>query len=287
MKILVTGTGTLLGNTIIRSLQKKNFELIGTYRSSYPKLFKHNKVKIIKHDLNNSLKITDKFDVLIHCASGIPSDLLTRQQMIKVNFYGFKKLLELAIKNRCKKVILFSTMSVYGKVKAKTLNETTPSGKLDSYGLSKLKMENYLKNIAKKSKLSYAIFRIPAILGVKSKNNFLSNLIIKIKKNEKVFLTNPNLMFNNAIHVKNIFQIVLKSIKKKREKNTYNLASRNKMKLIKIIKLIYKIMKKKEQFIFTKSDKKGFNININRGLKNKYIFYSIKKTITLFSKDNL
>ena len=119
MKILVTGSGTLVGNTISTYLAKQKHKVIASYNKTFPKnLRKVKNISVIKFDLKKKLKIKDKkIDVLVHCASAIPSQSLSKKEMLKINYLGFKNLLKLSLKLKCKKIILLSTMSIYGKIK--------------------------------------------------------------------------------------------------------------------------------------------------------------------------
>ena len=53
MKILITGSGTLIGNSISKFLSKKKLNLISTYNKSYPKGLNKKNISIIKYDLKN------------------------------------------------------------------------------------------------------------------------------------------------------------------------------------------------------------------------------------------
>lgn len=155
MNILITGAGTLLGNTVVKKLSKKNYNLIATYRKTFPNNLKKNKIKIFKLDLESKKIIFNfKIDCLIHCASAIPSYNLSDKMMQTVNTQGYKKLLKASINSGCKKIILISSMSVYGKINQKTINLKTKRNPVDAYGISKLNNENDTIALAKKKKLN-------------------------------------------------------------------------------------------------------------------------------------
>ena len=53
MVVLVTGSGTLLGNEIAKSLLKKKIKIIAAFRKTFPENLKKFKlVKFLKFDLN-------------------------------------------------------------------------------------------------------------------------------------------------------------------------------------------------------------------------------------------
>ena len=141
MKILVTGSGTLLGNNVVFEALKKKYDIIASYRKSFPRNLRKKKISIIKLDLEKNFNLNFKVDCLIHCASAIPSDNLNDKKMMKINYIGFKKLASQLIKKGCKKIILVSSMSVYGNVEVNTIDLQTKIKPVDSYGYSKFKSE--------------------------------------------------------------------------------------------------------------------------------------------------
>ncbi len=286
MKVLITGAGTILGHAISKYLLSKNFKVIATYRKSYPKLKKNKNLKIMKLDLTKKIFLKTNYDVLVHCASAIPADNFSKKKMFETNFYGFKKLLTNAIKNKCKKVILISSLSVYGKINKREIDERYRSYGLDYYGLSKLKMEEYLLNMSRKAKLKSIILRLSGIVG-KNSHSFLSKVLKKIQLNQKIIFSNPNLKFNSFIHVDNFAVIIYNLIKKQNENIIFNIGTKYPIKLKNIVLKIFKNCKKKPNYKIIKTLNKGFSIKLSEKLKKKCNIYSTKKTLDLFLKQNL
>ena len=285
MKILVTGAGTLLGNTLSKKILSNNFDLIASYRKTFPKNLNIDKDKLFKLDLSKNIKFSKKIDTLIHCASAIPSYEISDKKMIDTNYNGFKKLLSQATKNNCKKVILISTMSVYGKISVKNINENTKTKPIDAYGKSKLMMENLLIKESKKNRLNFFILRLPAIVGSKSDYNFISKVLQRVKKNQIIQYCNPDLSYNNFIHVENLSEIIFEMIFKKGKK-ILNIGTIKPIKLSKIINNIYKFEKKKPKISIFETDNQGFNIKLSDYLLKNFPVYSTSKTLKKFLEDN-
>ena len=287
MQILVTGSGTLLGNSLAIYLSKKNIKLICTYKNSFPKnLSKYDNIKLVQFDLNKR-KNLGYFDVLIHCASAIPNYSFSKSKLFETNVNGFKNLLELCKKNNCKKIIMISTMSVYGKITTKRVTENYIGKNVDDYGKTKKKMEDLLYQYYLKNIVSATILRLPGILGKQSKYNFLSLLLLKMKNKNKneIILSNPDLKFNNAVHVQNLCEIVFASLKNKKF-NIFNLASKYPLKLKNIVKkMAENVNFDKKLIVFKKNNNKGFNID-NKKAQRIYNLYSTRKTIKKFLNDN-
>lgn len=286
MKALVTGTGTILGNAIAKKLLQKNFKVIAAYRKHIPKLKKNKNLKLLKFNLNKKIELNERYDVLIHCASAIPSYNISSKQMIKTNYFGFVDLLNNAIKNKCNKIILISTMSVYGKINQKLIDENYFRKPLDPYGKSKKMMEDYLRLMSKKFNLTTIIFRLSGVVG-KNSHSYISRVLKKINLGEKIIFSNPNLKFNTFIHVDNLSEIVFKFIKSQKENCIYNIGTTYPLKLKNIILKLFSSKNVNPNYSIIKSSNKGYSIKLSKGLKNKCNIYSTKKTLDLFIKQNL
>lgn len=283
MKILITGSGTLIGNTISQVLAKKNYKIYSTYNKSYPKnLKKYKNIKLFKMSLEKPNLELANIDVIIHCAAAIPDYKLNKKKMLYVNYNGFKKLIQ--IFPNLKHVILLSTISIYGKINKKVISEKTKINLQDNYGKSKYLMEKFLIQNSKKKYL-YTILRLPGVIGKNSKHNFLSNFVINLKKNKKLFnLYNPNLLFNNTLHVLTLSKII-NIILKKKINGIFLLGSTSPIKLEKIFN-IAKNFKKNLNFTY-KYNESGFSLNINKALSKKLPLIPTIKTVTRFFRENL
>ena len=149
-RILITGSNSFIGSEIINYLSKYNYNLIATYRKNKNE-FKSKKVKLAKFDLKKELNLNKRFGVLVHCASVTPANEF-RENYYKINQIGFKNLISLCLKSKCNKIILISSVAVYGDVK-KTITEKSFARGKSKYAKSKLKMENILFRFAKKNKI--------------------------------------------------------------------------------------------------------------------------------------
>ena len=96
---------------------------------------------LIVHLLGVSYKRNDSF-----------KKKFSTKDIINSNFLGMKNLINYIKKNKTKKIIFISSMSVYGQNKDKIVNENTHINKPDFYGESKLYGEKLLKEISNKLK---------------------------------------------------------------------------------------------------------------------------------------
>jgi nucleoside-diphosphate-sugar epimerase len=285
MKILITGAGTLIGNAISLHLSKY-FNILSTYRHSYPKNLKkiHN-INIKKIDLDKKISFKTNFNFVVHCASAIPDYNFSKDKLKKTNVIGFKKLLKSINKKTVKKIILLSSLSVYGKINHKKVNEKTPICNPNFYGKTKLTMEKELIKFAKKENINYVILRLPGVVGINSQHNFLSKLILSIKKNPaEINITNPDLRFNNLLHVKNLCRLIHYIILRPKISGIFVLGSKYPVKIKNLLKNINKFKKIKFNY---QNNFNGFSLDIQKSIKYKFPLDSTNKMFSLFLNENL
>lgn len=279
MNILITGTGTMIGNSIANFLHNRGYKLICTYNKNFPKNLKKKNIRILKLDLKYPKKLKKiNFDIIIHCAAAIPGySSMKKKEIYKTNVSSFQKILDNS--NNLKKIVLLSTMSIYGEIKKPYVRETDTPNSPDMYGLSKIKMEKDLIKFYKKNlSLSYLVLRLPGVLGKNGDRNFLCKTLKKIKMNENINISTPNALFNNCIHTDVISDIIYKYVSDKNLKlknSIFNLGSKKPIKFKNVINRICKNFNYTGKITFVKSKKKPFLVDIS---KIKSVYSSLPTT---------
>ena len=286
MTILITGSSSSVGKKLINILSKK-YKILGSFNKKAHGIKKNKNIWFKKINLEKEIKIKKSYEIkcIVHVASKVPSngnDYKNYKRNIKIS----KNILRFVKKNHIKRLIFFSTMSVYGNHKKKIIKENYTNlidpKKLDYYGKAKLESERLFLNYAKKNReFILTIYRLCGIVGKDSKNNFLSNTFNNVKKNKAVYISNPNSLFNNLITDHNIAQILLKSIDFEKRNDIYNLASQKPIILRKIIKRIFIGLNKKVNISIVKS-KKPFLVGLKKKLIKNYNIYAVDKSIKQF-----
>ena len=278
-RILITGSNSFVGREIINYLSKYNYNLIATYRKNKNE-FKSKKVKLVKFDLKKKLNLNKRFGVLVHCASVTPANE-SRENYYIINQIGFKNLISLCLKSKCDKIILISSVAVYGDVK-KTITEKSFARGKSKYAKSKLKMENILFRFAKKNKINSVILRLSQVIGSKSVNNYFSDLKKKIHSNEKttISLQSNKDYFNNLCHINDLCINIKKLIDGNINLNkneVFNFASNKPITINKFKKIIYSY-NKKIQFV-ENNIPKFYKISLNKTNKYNLRFRSTLRAI--------
>jgi len=278
-RILITGSNSFVGREIINYLSKYNYNLIATYRKNKNE-FKSKKVKLVKFDLKKELNLNKRFGVLVHCASVTPANEF-RENYYKINQIGFKNLISLCLKSKCNKIILISSVAVYGDVK-KTITEKSFARGKSKYAKSKLKMENILFRFAKKNKINSIVLRLSQVIGSKSVNNYFSDLKKKIHSNKKITISlqSKKDYFNNLCHINDLCINIKKLIDGNiilNKNEVFNFASNKPITINKFKKIIYSY-NKKIQFV-ENNIPKFYKISLNKTNKYNLKFRSTLRAI--------
>lgn len=126
--ILITGADGFIGNFLVRFFLYLNNQLnykinilmmvgpryIPNFKIS--KILKRNKVKVIKKDLTEKIKIKEKIDYVFHLASITSPAFISDNpvQSLKINILGTLNILEAFRIKKIKKFIYFSSSAIYG-----------------------------------------------------------------------------------------------------------------------------------------------------------------------------
>jgi nucleoside-diphosphate-sugar epimerase len=174
-KFGLTGSTGFLGRQILEELKRNQVATIG--RQHTDDYF---------FDLANSKsrKNSIRVNCLVHCAGlahFYPQNKKEKSYFDSINFQGTKRLFESLDLTSLNRIILISTVAVYGKEHGNQLDEDTLTTPTSAYGLSKLKAENFLKNMSKLHGFDLLILRLPLLAGEGAPGN-LGRMIKAIRK---------------------------------------------------------------------------------------------------------
>jgi len=260
-RILVAGASGQVGLELISYLKKK-YKIIATYNKTKKNLFKDKNIKWIKIDFSKKNVVKSRFEYIINC---IASHEFTRKISIKKyvesNILCTKNLVFLGIKKKIKLFINFSTISVYGIVDKKILNENYKKKEQNILGITKLIGEN----IVKYSSLNYVNLRLPGIITkTDSIRPWLNKIAFDIKNSKKINLFNLNDKFNSLIDVFELNKIVHLILKKKKIRSEYNVSASKPIKINNIIKYLKNRFGSSSRIIIKKSKTNSFLISTKK-----------------------
>lgn len=223
-KILITGVTGFIGSNLHDFLHSKNYSLIGVThfrnKTSFPKISLLNFTKL------NSFMKKNNFDTVIHLASLI--EHTNPLKILNVNYNTTLNLLKSCVKNNVSNFIFASSHAVYGKTEYLPIDETHITNPQTSYGISKLMGENLCKLFNNYFNLNTTILRISSVYGNNQpKTKLIPNFILNSKKSKKIILHKHKNGFQimDMIHIDDVCNSVLCSIKTKKNFGIYNIAT--------------------------------------------------------------
>jgi len=283
MNIFITGVNSFVGKALISALKK--YPLIKIYGCDLKIKKKSN--NFFSADIRNKnffKKIPENIETIIHLAA-ISRDSDCSNDLVNcylTNVVGTLNVIEAAKKLNIKKIIFASTEWVYPDILAKNLiNEKlniSYSLLKSDYAKSKLISETHLKDFYESNKYhDVSIIRFGIIYGNRNSNWSAVESIFNNIKNKKIVNIGSLKTSRRFIHVKDICEGIIKSIKLKKF-NIINLQGEELIALKKIISISQLILKK--NFLVDESNKKNPSI---RNISS----YNSKKKINFRPKISL
>lgn len=215
-KIGITGGSGLLGSLLIKELKKRNI-LFSSFDGDIA-----NKIHVTEWLVKNKF-----IEYIFHFAAytSVDKSEKNRKKAYKINVVGVENLIN-SICNNKKKIIFFfaSTSHVY-KFSKKKIKENTKLAPESYYGKTKLLAENKIRR-TKNENFNYFIARIFSVFHIKQKKPFLYPSIkykLKSTKSKKIYVKNAN-NIRDFLNAEKIVKIIFKVYKKKLI-GTYNIGS--------------------------------------------------------------
>lgn len=266
MNLLVTGASGFIARSFIEFSLNKNIKITAISRKKC-KLSKRNLKWIVGKFNKIDLKKLGKFDVLIHFASeGTKTNERNNlKKNFQVNVFDSKELILKAIENNCKKFMIISSSSEFGKININTDGVKRNDFKFpnDSYGLSKLVFNNIARNYSKQYKCKFRIMRLFPVYGEDENPDRLYSTIKKCAKEHKnLFLKNP-FEIRDFSHidfvVKNLFDALNFNKKKFKHHQTYHVSESNRLTVLEFSNYLWKKFNCSGKIIFKNKNKQLTN----------------------------
>lgn len=180
MKILVTGGTGFIGRHLVEKLSKENHEIWCIVRENKNKevikKLQNQGVKILFGDLKNikTIELPSAIDWVFHLAALVDTtDIYSFDTLFQANVKPTYELSSFYL-GKIRKFIFLSSMAAIGiSNKRQFITEKDVCKPTSSYGLSKLKAEEYLLKLHQERQFPIVILRPPTVYGPGEHYNFL------------------------------------------------------------------------------------------------------------------
>jgi nucleoside-diphosphate-sugar epimerase len=180
MKVLVTGASGAIGPRVVNVFEQNGCQVSAfSIDDPSPQMFSPN-VEIIVGDVTDKdavLCAMKGVDAVIHMAALLhvvdpPAGL--REEFRRVNVGGTAAIVEAAIETGVKRIVLFSTIAVYGSENGQVFDECSPTKPETYYARSKLAAEQIVLNARKiDGEPLGTVLRLGAVYGARTKGNYV------------------------------------------------------------------------------------------------------------------
>ena len=292
IKILITGVAGFIGSALANKLKYK-YDIYGIDDLSYGKKKNIPKgINFYKKDLSkkNSLENFTAVDFIMHLAGQSSGDRSFDDPIADLNKNAVTtlNLINYAKKNKIKKIIYASSMSVYGNLNNMIAKETNYTIPVSCYGASKLLSENYLFIFRKE--VRFIIFRMFNVYGPGQnmkdlRQGMVSIYLSQFLKKKKIIIKGSLNRIRDFIYIDDVIEIFEKSLNKRVYNQVFNLGT----SIGTSVKDLLALISPKKKFLLTsstKGDQKKIISNNNKLKKTfkKKNFINLKDGIQRFLK---
>jgi len=241
-RIVVFGGSGFVGKSLLEKLIGKKFNVIvsknKTKIEDNVKVFDGN---LLDHDSFES-KIKDN-DVIINLAGQFKGNF---SNFIDLNIKGGLNLLEVCKKKKGIRIILISSVNVYGESDGKASKENQETKPENMYGTIKVLTENLYETYSKKFGIKITILRLANLYGVNKKNGLMINMINSLEKNKIVTINHLGNQERDYLYIDDAIDGIIKTIQNpQKDFQIFNITSGRGVKTNTVIEIIEKLCDKK------------------------------------------
>jgi len=212
--ISITGGTGHLGINLIKALLDREYQVKALIRhSSFP--LNHPLLTWVKGDLNNQealSQLSDKSDVIIHCASAISLGEMDHDIIYDINVNGTKNLIQSCLQKPIRFVYISSSTATEDPINYEVFDENRSyrNDKAFYYAWTKAQSEIQVLENVKKNDLDAIIIRPTAIVGPDDPGpSRFGRTILDLHRGKLPFITDGGY---NMVDVRDLSQTIINSI---------------------------------------------------------------------------
>ena len=287
-KLLLLGATGFLGRPLLNNLEKKQSIKIMTHNSTFSTNIQKFKGDILKKKSFENEISND--DTVLNLIGQISPNI---SEYANLNIIGALNLLNSCIEKKINRIILISSIHVYGENLRSASKETDSLKPKTQYGLVKMITEQIYEYFSNSYGIDVTVLRLGGLYGPGKKTGFISQLFNSVN-NSRIhpILYNDGKQFRDLLHVDDAVHGIESAIKTPRKKfEIFNISSGKKYSMNHLVSVIESFSNKKlpitytpeivdEKCIWANNSKaqKILNfkpkITLNTGIKSTLDFYS-------------
>ncbi len=201
MHLLVTGAGGYVGRELCRRFLDDGITVTAATRrdAALRDLPAGDNLRHAVFDMAEPWPDLPAVDGVIHAGAQSRPDGPAVETYMRDNVMATGRLLTWMKTSGTKRVIFLSSISVFGKIAASRVDETTPSVSAGAYGMSKHLCEMALAEAS--DTIASLSVRLPGVLGPGAMTPWLAKVLDAAIRGADISIFNPDQPFNNAVHV--------------------------------------------------------------------------------------
>ncbi len=210
-KVLVTGAGGFLGNTLVNELCKEGIAVRAAVREAKQSTPLPPMAEMVWSDIRDAQKIKEAVsgcDAVVHLAAKVHAmdDMASDQDYHAINVDGTRHILDAAVGSGVTRFVFASSVKVFGEETSGCVDETQAPDPQTAYGRSKWRAEQLVSEYAERYGFTAVSLRLPMVYGPTKKGN-LYRMIEAIDHGR--FPALPRLpAVRSLLHVENFVQAV-------------------------------------------------------------------------------
>ena len=236
MKVLVTGAAGFMGSWISQRLYELNYDVYGIDDLSGGDInnWKLDPFRLFVEDLATNRAREIIFDlkpeIIFYLASSARegASQFDPVKITKRNYWAYVNTLETAIKTKkLKKIVLFSSMAVYGNQKP-PFDEHMPRKPVDVYGINKAAMEHTTEILSKIYGFGYTIIRPHNVFGEYQAmwdpyRNVIAIFMNRILRGEPIYIYGDGRQKRAFSYIRDSLDCYIRCIDEKYNNQIYNI----------------------------------------------------------------
>lgn len=246
-RIILLGGSGFIGKSLLPMLQKEQFQILRLVRNKQLST----DIDIFSGDICTS-RLLDKHiqdnDIIVNLIGQTEND---SSKFIDNNIIGTLNLLNSCIKKKNIRIILISSIAVYGENSGNLSKESDEPKPQTTYGLVKLITEKIYYYYSQLYGINVTVLRLSTLYGPFKHTGYFSQLLQSIKTGEQLIAYNNGMQKRDMLFVDDAVKGIIQAIKNHVNGYiVYNISSGKQYVIKELIELIEYISNKKLDVLF-------------------------------------